>query len=265
MGTKNATIYAIANQKGGIAKTTTALNLAAGLKLAGKKVLLIDADPQCNSSDTVHAEIHDIETLYDIMVDGADPHTAIQHTEACDVIPGDPLLAYAEAKLPVVGRDNLLRNAIKQVRGEYEYIIIDTPPQLGSMLNNALVAAEKVIVPITPERYTLQGLSELNRTIQLVRQNTVNENLKISGLLLVKTDPRRQMAKETMEILPGICEQMGTRCYKSFIREAEAVRKSQRNRMTIFQYRDIAKKREDSTGVLKDFEAFVTEVIEEGK
>ena len=264
MDGKKAIIYAVTNQKGGIGKTTTAVTLAAGLAEAGKKTLLVDADPQCNSSDTLRAEIHDIETLYDILVDGCDALKAVQHKDACDIIPGDPLLAYADAKLPTVGRDNLLRNALKSVRPEYDYIVIDTPPQLGTMLNNALVAADRAIVPVTPERYSLQGLSELSKTIEMVRNNTINENLQIDGLLMVKTDPRRKMAKETMDILPNICEMMHTRCYKTLIRDAEAVRKSQRNRMTIFEYAKDPSA-DVSLNVVDDYRSFVAEVLEEDK
>lgn len=256
---QKAMVYAITNQKGGIGKSTTAVSLLSGLTRAGKKALLVDADPQCNSSDTLQAQIHDIETLYDVLVEGCDPHLAVQHTAEGDLIPGDPLLAHADSKLPMVGRENLLRNALKELAGEYDTIVIDTPPTFGPMLNNALVAASRAIVPVTSERYALAGLSELARTVELVKRNTVNEDLEIAGLLLVKTDPRRQLAKETMEILPAICQQMQTKSYKTFIREAEAVRKSQKNRESLFAYEDHA----GHLAVADDYRAFIQEIMEE--
>ena len=127
------------------------------------------------------------------------------------------------------------------------------------MLNNALVAATYAIVPVTSERYALAGLSELARTVELVRRNTVNENLQIAGLLLVKTDPRRQLTKETMELLPAICQQMQTKSYRTTIREAEAVRKSQKNRETLFAYEDHA----GHLAVADDYRAFIQEILEE--
>ena len=256
---KQATVYAITNQKGGIGKSTTAVSLLSGLKRAGKRVLLVDADPQCNSSDTLRAQIHDIETLYDVLVEGCAGKVAIQHTPEGDIIPGDPLLAHADSKLPAVGRHNLLRNVIRELAGEYDYIIIDTPPTFGPMLNNALVAATYAIVPVTSERYALAGLSELARTVELVRRNTVNENLRIAGLLLVKTDARRQLTKETMELLPAICQQMQTKSYRTTIREAEAVRKSQKNRESLFAYEDHA----GHLAVADDYRAFIQEILEE--
>lgn len=252
-------VYAITNQKGGIGKSTTAVSMLSGLKRAGKRVLLVDADPQCNSSDTLRAQIHDIETLYDVLVEGCPGDKAIQHTAEGDIIPGDPLLSHADSKLPTVGRDNLIRNMIRELETEYDYIIIDTPPTFGPMLNNALVAATRAIVPVTSERYALAGLSELARTVELVRRNTVNENLSIDGLLLVKTDIRRQLTKEILEILPQICEQLHTRSFKAVIREAEAVRKSQKERETLFAYED----RVGHLAVADDYRALIQEIMEE--
>ncbi len=248
-------VIAITNQKGGVGKTTTATALATGLKREGYKSLILDCDPQCNSTDTYRALVNGQATLYDVLVAGDPIQEAIQHTEIGDIVAGDPLLADAEQKISEQGREYRLKEALEGLPDDYDFIIIDTPPNLGVLLTNGLTAANSCIIPITPERFSFQGLSELNKSIARVRKYS-NPNLEIDGLLLVKYDPRRVLAKEAMKSLPEICKSLNTKCFTTFIRETEEVRKAQERRISLFAWAP------DSTAA-QDYEAFIDEYLRE--
>lgn len=253
-----AKIIAIVNQKGGVAKTTTSASLASKLVMEGRKTLAIDGDPQCNLTDTYRAEVHDVATLYDVLVKDEPIKEAIQHTEAGDIIPCDPLLKNAEQLLTRIGRESILRVALEDIADDYEFIIVDTPPQTGVLQNNALTAANSIIIPLTAERYTFQGIADLNTSVNNVRMYTTNKDLKIEGLLFVRADSRRKLARETNEMLPAICEQLNTKCYNTRIREAEAVRQAQASRQTIYAYAAESKK---PCPVAQDYADFVAEFL----
>ena len=141
-------VIAITNQKGGIGKTTTATTLATGLTREGYKALLLDMDPQCNSTDTFRALVYNQATLYDVLIKEDDINEAIQHTEIGDIVAGDPLLAQAEKTLSNLGRELRLKEALEKLKTEYDFIIIDTPPHLGVLLANALSAANSCIIQL---------------------------------------------------------------------------------------------------------------------
>ena len=246
-------IIAITNQKGGVGKTTTATALATGLTREGYKVLMADMDPQSNTTDTFRALIHNQATLYDVLVAGEPIVSAIQHTDIGDILAGDPLLADAEQKISTQGREFRLKEALEGLPQTYDYVVIDTPPNLGVLLTNALTAADSVIIPITPERYSFQGLGELDKTIARVRKYS-NSRLEIDGLLLIKNDPRKKLAKEARELLPQICKELGTKCFSTYSREAEAVRQAQKRRASLFAWAP------DSTAA-SDYEAFIDEYL----
>lgn len=246
-------VIAITNQKGGIGKTTTATTLATGLTREGYKALLLDMDPQCNSTDTFRALVYNQATLYDVLIKEDDINEAIQHTEIGDIVAGDPLLAGAEKSLSNLGRELRLKEALEKLNTEYDFIIIDTPPHLGVLLANALSAANSCIIPIIPDRYSFQGLSELDKTIADVRKY-FNKGLEIDGLLLVKYDPRRLLAKAAMESLPEICEKLDTKVFDTYIRETEEVKKAQESRQSLFTWAP------DCTAA-KDYEAFIDEYM----
>ena len=231
-----AKIIAFVNHKGGVAKTTTCTNMGACLVRKGYRTLVIDGDPQCNLTDTYRAEVHDVATLYDVLIQDEPAANAIQHTAGGDILAGDPLLENAEQLMNRIGRENVLRVALQPLAERYEYILIDTPPLTGILRNNALVAADSVIVPLTAERYAFSGLSDLAAAVANVRAYTPNQTLTIEGIVLVKVLPRRKLTRETAELLPGVCEQLGTRCYQTTIREAEAVRLAQAARQDIYTY-----------------------------
>lgn len=233
-----ATIFCIANQKGGIGKTTTATALASILNASWHKTLLIDADPQGNSTDTYRAMSKDTATLFDVILDIEDPlpiMDAIQHTEIGDIIASDPLLKEADTKFPSDGEEYFrLKDALENLSG-YEYVVIDTAPADNKLLKNCLVAADKVIIPITADRYAIQGLSDLNKTIATQKKRN-NPKLEIAGLLLVKYKKRQTLAREVKTALENIADIMHTKVFQTSIRESTIAQKAQAARTTLINY-----------------------------
>jgi len=196
-------IIAIANQKGGVGKTTTAVNLAASLATAERKTLLIDSDPQGNATSGVGIERDRItHSLYDVLLDGHalnDAKFSAVHFPYLDVIAAAQDLVGAEVELVgKSGREQMLRKALGVVRDQYQYVIIDCPPSLGLLTLNVLTAADSVIIPIQCEYYALEGLSQLLNTIKLVQQN-FNSALAIDGVLLTMYDARLNLCKQVAE------------------------------------------------------------------
>ena len=252
----NLKVYVIANQKGGIGKTTTATALAAILQGMGKRTLLIDADQQGNSTDTYRAEIEGHATLYDVLLedDRIPLKDAIQKTEIGDIVASDPLLREGDVKLSS-DLDGVYRlsEAIEQLEG-YDYVVIDTAPALNHVLYNCLIASDEVIIPVTADRYGLQGLAQLSEAIRKI-QKRQNPRLKISGLLLVKYNGRTLLSQEVSQSLNKIAEEMETKVFASKIRESTKTREAQAMRKSLIEYA------EKST-TAEDYKAFAKELLE---
>lgn len=190
-------IVAIANQKGGVGKTTTAVNLAACTAQAGKRVLLVDVDPQGNATSGVGVDKDACEfSVYDVLINEVEAEKAIVKTriDTLDVIPSRIELAGAEVELvPMMARERKLRTALKETAKKYDYVFIDCPPSLGLLTLNALTAANTLLVPIQCEYYALEGLAQLMNTVKLVRQH-LNDDLEVEGVVMTMYDARTNLS-----------------------------------------------------------------------
>lgn len=249
-----AVTYVVANQKGGIGKTTTATTLA-GILGKKKKTLLIDADPQGNSTSTYQAKIEDAATLYDVMVDSdkLPIDEAIQHMPNGDIVASDPLLIKAEKMLDgdVEGLYRL-KDAIDELDG-YDYIVIDTAPSLNVILYNCLIAADSVVIPVTADAYSLQGMKQLHDTIHAV-QRRQNPALTIAGLLLVKFSGRSNLERTVLEELTDLAADMGTRLFETKIRECVKTKEAQEAHRLLVDYAP-------KCTTTQDYGAFVKELL----
>lgn len=196
-------IISVANQKGGVGKTTTAVSLSAALGMENKKVLLVDTDPQGNSTSGVGVDRRNIKSsVYEIIINGDKAEEALVKTEYknLSVIPSSIDLAGAEIELAGISenRENILKNALAQIRGNFDYIIVDCPPSLGLITTNALCASDTILIPIQCEYYALEGLSQLMNTIRRVKRQ-YNELLEIEGVLLTMYDGRLNLTQQVVE------------------------------------------------------------------
>ncbi len=209
---------AISNQKGGVGKTTTAVNISAYLAVTETPTLLIDMDPQANATSGAGVEVGSYKkSVYDVIIGNADIKDCIQKTdlEYLDVLPSGSQLVGAEIELVgMFSREMMLREAIEKIKGDYKYVIIDSPPSLGLLTVNVFTSAQSVIIPIQCEYYALEGLSQLLNTIRLIQQR-LNKQLEIEGVLITMYDNRLNLSRQVVD---EVKEYFGDKLYNTYIK-----------------------------------------------
>jgi len=247
-------IVAVANQKGGVGKTTTAQALAAGLAERKYRVLGIDLDPQGNFSTACGAENYNVPTVYEVMKRGADIREAIQHMKGgYDVVPANIMLAGAEQELSQTGKEHRLKEAVSVVAGEYDFIVIDTPPSLGVLTVNAFTCATDILIPTTAGIFATAGISQLNETVSSV-QKYCNPGVKIRGILFTRFNPRANISRQIKELTEQLSEYISAPIYQTYIRAGVVVEEAQANKADIFNYAG-------KSTVAEDYRTFIEEFL----
>ena len=230
-------IIAIANQKGGVGKTTTSINLAAGLAYLNKKVLLVDFDPQGNATQGIgyRVGLKDL-TVYDAILNDVNVKECIKTLSKppMDILPANINLAGADLELAKIeqDREQLLKEALEEIKDNYDFIIIDCPPSLGLLNTNALTAADSVLIPVQSEYYALEGITQLLQTIRLV-QKLFNPNLKIEGVLLTMYDARTNLSAEVGQ---EIRKHFKEKAYKTYIPRNVKLSEAPSSSLSIYDY-----------------------------
>ena len=247
-------IVAVANQKGGVGKTTTAQALAAGLAERKYRVLGIDLDPQGNFSTACGAENYNVLTAYEVMKRGVDIREAIQHMKGgYDVVPANIMLAGAEQELSQTGKEHRLKEAVSVVAGEYDFIVIDTPPSLGVLTVNAFTCATDILIPTTAGIFATAGISQLNETVSSV-QKYCNPGVKIRGILFTRFNPRANISRQIKELTEQLSEYISAPIYQTYIRAGVVVEEAQANKADIFNYAG-------KSTVAEDYRTFIEEFL----
>lgn len=232
-----AEVLTVANQKGGVGKTTTALCIATGLMNRGKKVLFVDVDPQRNSTQFYGAETDGVKTMYDFYMDKCSIKEAIQNTKMGDIVPCDKLLKGMEGFF--TNGTNPYRNFIRlkksleEVKDDYDFIIIDTPPNLGYYMSTALIASDKIIIPFLSDRFSVDGLSGILESIEEAKD--INPNIKIGGAVVTGVRKNQKLDRDTIENLPDDANALGFPYYHTYIRYSQTIRNTQAAGESLFE------------------------------
>ena len=247
---------AVANQKGGVGKTTTSLCVAQELRSRGFRVLLVDTDAQCNSTKFYEAPTQGKATMLDILCGDEPALNCVQHMAKGDIIASDKLLSEAENMVKVDERRfTHLKRSLKSVEDNYDYIIIDTPPAIGVALKNVLATVDYVIIPVEESGWSLDGLMDFAQALDLARDN--NEKLKVAGILVVKAKERTRKSKRIGELAAKVAEKLGSKCFKTKIRESVSCTEA----LTEY-FVPLNEYAPDST-TNEDYKNFVNELLEE--
>ena len=250
-------VISVANQKGGVGKTTTAFCLTAGLTEAGKKALCIDLEGQRNLTATLGNAQEETPTILEVLTGEADITEAILTTPAGDFIRGDKRLSLIDNTLRGADKYEKLREAIKPLHRKYDYVFIDTPPALGTLTLNALTASDYVIVPAVADLYSSYGIADLAETIEAIKGST-NKKLKTLGILLTMHNPRARLSKEMEDYLDNITKAFKTSLFDTKIRSSIKAREVQLRPEGLFKYAPKAP-------ITEDYRALFAEVIKKAK
>ena len=231
-------IITVSNQKGGVSKTTTVHCIGAGLGHIGKKVLLLDLDPQSNLTNLcgaiTDAEDESTITMLEVLVGEANINDAIQKKELYDVVPSSLFLASIDGRIPnVLSRPYRLQTALKDLHEDYDYILIDTPPALGTLTSNALIAADSVLIPAQADVLSLQGISQLYETIEAAKEHA-NPKLSIDGIILTRFNDRTNLTKKVTELFDAAAGQLNTKVFNTRIRENVKIKEAQAEGIDVF-------------------------------
>lgn len=249
---------AISNQKGGVGKTTTALAIAAGLIKREYRVLMVDCDPQRNTSHVYKAATEDGQpTLYDIFMAGDEYKASdcIQHTDYGDIIANDESLKTIDQTIAAGPKAYfILKKALAEIEDQYDFILFDTPPHVGLMLGNALTATDSLIIPVSCDAFSAQGLLDFYGTVNDYRD--VNPGLEIMGIVIVRYKNQTNLSKDIeANLLPKLAEQMGTALFETRIRESVKCQEAQSLQMSLFE-------RANTSTSARDYRALIDEIFE---
>ncbi len=244
---------AIANQKGGVSKTTTTHALGAGLGIKGYKVLLIDLDPQANLTDNAGIDNYNNNTIYEVMKGDIKADEAIREAKYFDIIPSNLNLASADLEFAKTGKEYILKETLAETEKDYDFIILDTPPALGILTVNAFTYVDDIIIPTNASIFASSGIMQLFNSIETVKKYC-NPNVKIDGILFTKFNKRTIIASEIKELTEIISKEIKTKVYKSQVRNSVMVEEAQANRIDIYSY-------DKNNNVSKDYMTFINEYL----
>ena len=247
-------IIVFANQKGGVTKTTTTWIVAAGLKQRGYKVLVVDFEPQGDLSDSVKAENEKYVTSYELIKGEATAEECIQHLDVFDIIPANQMLYNAEKELTGMGREHKLKEALEPIVEKYDFILIDTPPNLGNLTANAFTVADEIIIPTTAGKYSIKAIKEIHESVKQ-NQKYCSGKGYIRGVIFARVKANTNANKLMQSVGADICGQLQIPIFKTTIREATAIENAQIEQQDIFASKE-------NKELIADYNAFIDEILE---
>ena len=249
-------IIAMANQKGGVSKTTTTQAITTLLNRQGKKTLAIDLDPQANLSFAMGAAMEEAPAIYNVLKGEMRAFDILQKTESGDILPSNILLSAADLEFTQTGREYILKEAISEISKLYEYVVIDCPPALSVLTINAFSAADFIVIPAMSDVFSLQGMAQLNNTIAGVRKYC-NPNLRVAGILLTRFNTRIRLSSHIQNLLDSTTKNMNTKLFKTVIRNSVSLQESQYQQENMVDYDGRGNAMMDYAEFLRELEEIV--------